>query len=153
MQARTINTEQIWQSPDGTRKIWEVTLKTDAGEHRIKTYSPKIGQLGFEGDVQSYRNPRGDRFVKQLLPAKKEAATASGYSRDDNAIKAQWAIGQAINLASVKMDKSEITLPLIEKYARELFATVSRVKGEPFTDAHAAEAEKHIQSFTQAAAF
>lgn len=150
MQARTINTEQIWQAPDGTRKIWEVTLKTEQGEHRLKTYSPKIGQLGFEGNVQSYRNPRGDRFVKQLLPAKAEKAGTS-YARDDNAIKAQWAIGQAINLASVKMDKEAITLPVIEKYAKELFATVSRVKGEPFSQSDEAEAEKHIQNFTQTA--
>lgn len=150
MQAKTTHTQQIWQSPDGTRKIWEVTLRTDKGDgYTMKTYSPKIGQMGFEGEVKSYLNDRGDRFVRQATPAK----VAAGYSRDDNAIRAQWAIGQAINLASVKMDKDAITMPVIEKYAKELFETVSRVKGEPVTADMQSEADTHIKKFTQATAF
>lgn len=151
MQLRTTHSEQIWQSPDGERKIWEVTLAdTDGKEYRLKTYSPKIGNLGFEGDVKTYLNPRGDRFVRQNVTEKQPAATGSkGYSRDDNAIRAQWAIGQAINLAAVKMEKEAITLPVIEKYARELFATVSRVKGDEVTDQDEANAERYIRSFTR----
>lgn len=151
MQVKTINTEQIWQSPDGDRKIWEVTLRSDDGnEYRLKTYSPKVSQIGFQGEVESYLNPRGDRFVRQKAPAA-AGASKGGYQRDDNAIKAQWAIGQAINLASVKMDKDKITMPVIEKYAKELFATVSRVKGEEPSDKDKAEAEEYIQNFSQTA--
>lgn len=155
MQVKTTHTEQIWQSPDGKRKIWEVTLSDEKGSnYRLKTYSPKIGQMGFVGEVKSYLNRFGERFVRQVLPAK--AKTTAGYQRDDNAIRAQWAIGQAINLAAVKMDKDAITLPVIENYAKELFATVSRVKGETLTAEQQAEAETYIQNFTQqgtAAAF
>ena len=119
MQVKTTNSEQIWQSPDGARSIWEVTLKADDGhEYRLKTYSPKVSQLGFAGEVESYQNPRGDRFVRQK-PQAKVTSSAGSYQRDDNAIKAQWAIGQAINLASVKMDKKDITMPVIENYAKE----------------------------------
>lgn len=151
MQVRTTNVEQIWQSPDGQRTIWEVTLKAEGGqEYQLKTYSPKISQLGFNGEVESYLNARGERFVRQKVTAKAPAANG-GYQRDDNAIRAQWAIGQAINLASVKMDKSQITLPVIEEYAKELFATVSRVKGEPVTSEQQAEAERYITGFTQTA--
>lgn len=149
MKVKTTHTEQIWQSPDGTRKIWEVTLKGDDGnEYRLKTYSPKIGAMGFEGEVKSYENRYGERFVRQLLPAK-TAAPRHGYPRDDSAIRAQWAIGQAINLAAVKMDKDAITLPIIEKYAKELFATVSRVKGETLTPDQEAEAEAFISGLTK----
>jgi hypothetical protein len=151
MQVKTTHTEQIWQSPDGKRKIWEVTLSdADGGNYRLKTYSPKIGHMGFEGEVKSYLNRFGERFVRQVIPTK--AAANTGYQRDDNAIRAQWAIGQAINLAAVKMDKDAITLPVIEKYAKELFATVSRVKGETLTAEQQAEAESYIQNFTQGAA-
>ena len=69
--------------------------------------------------------------------------------RDDSAIRAQWAIGQAINLASVKMDKEAITLPVIERYAKELFATVSRVKGEQISPELEREAEEYIKGFVQ----
>jgi hypothetical protein len=145
MQVKTINSEQVWQSSDGQRTIWEVTLKADDGkEYRLKTYSNKIAQMGFDGEVRSYVNPRGERFVRQVPSAK------PSFGRDDSAIRAQWAIGQAINLASVKMDKEAITLPVIEKYAKELFATVSRVKGEPITPEMENKAESYIRGFTQA---
>jgi hypothetical protein len=143
--AKTIHSEQVWQSSDGQRTIWEVTLKADDGkEYRLKTYSSKIAQMGFEGEVRSYVNPRGERFVRQV------PSTKPSFQRDDSAIRAQWAIGQAINLASVKMDKEAITLPVIEKYAKELFATVSRVKGEPMTPEMENKAESYIRGFTQA---
>lgn len=147
MQVKTINSEQVWQSSDGQRTIWEVTLKGDDGrEYRLKTYSNKIAQLGFDGEVRSYVNPRGERFVRQVPSAK----PSFNSGRDDSAIRAQWAIGQAINLASVKMDKEAITLPVIEKYAKELFATVSRVKGEPMTPEMENKADQYIKGFTQA---
>lgn len=145
MNVKTTHVEQIWQSPDGKRKIWEVSLKGDDGrEYRLKTYSPKISQLGFSGEVKSYVNYRGERFVRQVLTAPKPS-----YGRDDSAIRAQWAIGQAINLASVKMDKEAITLPVIETYAKELFATVSRVKGEQISPELEREAEQYIKGFVQ----
>jgi hypothetical protein len=148
MQVKTTHVQQVWQSPDGQKTIWEVTLKGDGGnEYSLKTYSEAISKLGFEGQVESYLNKRGERFVRQKATAK-----AGGYSRDDDAIRAQWAIGQAINLAAVKMDKQQITLPVIEEYAKELFATVSRVKGEPVTPQLKRQAEQAIGSLTQTAA-
>jgi|GEM_PF-2617905 len=152
MQVKTTDTEQLWQSPDGQKIIWGVTLQTQTGEtYHLKTYSKQIGSLGFNGEVESYTTPRGDRFVRQVQKTPVPAKSAS-YQRDDNAIRAQWAIGQAINLAAVKMDKEAITLPVIEGYAKELFATVSRVKGEPVTPDMEREAEHYIRGFTQTAA-
>jgi hypothetical protein len=84
--------------------------------------------------------------VRQVLTPSKP----NFQQRDDNAIRAQWAIGQAINLASVKMDRDAITLPVIERYAKELYATVSRVKGEQLTPELQAEAEQYIRGFVQA---
>lgn len=149
MQVRTTHTEQVWQSPDGKRKIWEVNLQDEQGkDYRLKTYSPEIGSMGFKGEVKSFLNKFGERFVRQVTTA---ADRSGGYNRDDSAIRAQWAIGQAINLASVKMDKDEITLPIIERYAKELFATVSRVKGENLTPEQQVQAEAYIKDFTGAA--
>jgi len=149
MQVKTMHSEQVWQSPDGKKTIWEVALKGDGGnEYRLKTFSEAIAQLGFEGNVESYLNKRGERFVRQ-----KASAKASSYSRDDDAIRAQWAIGQAINLASVKMDKAQITLPVIEEYAKELFATVSRVKGEKVTPELKQRASEAVSLTQTAAAF
>jgi hypothetical protein len=156
MHAKTTNSQQIWQSPDGKRTIWEVSLRGgDDHEYKLKTYSPEIARMGWSGEVRSYLNPRGDRFVRQVSHnngAGASSGSRSGWQRDDAAIRAQWAIGQAINLASVKMDKEAITLPVIEKYARELFATVSRVKGDDVSPEQEAEAEQYIKGLTQTAA-
>ena len=160
MQLTTVQSNQVWQSPDGNRKIWEVTLADEQGEqyYKLKTFSPAISQKGFSGELKTYLNARGERFVRQDITKTPETEKAGasgrsrGYQRDDNAIRAQWAIGQAINLAAVKMDKEAITLPVIEKYARELFATVSRVKGEELTAEQEADAERYIKTFTQPAA-
>jgi hypothetical protein len=145
MNVKTTHVEQLWQSPDGKRTIWEVNLLGDDGrEYRLKTYSPKISEMGFSGEVRSYQNFRGERFVRQVLSAPKQS-----FTRDDSAIRAQWAIGQAINLASVKMDKDAITLPVIETYAKELFATVSRVKGEEMSPQMEREADQYIKGLVQ----
>lgn len=137
MLVHTIHTKQVWESNDSKRKIWQVTLQAeDDKEYLLKTYSPHIGKMGFRGKVKSYENRFGDRFAKQIANAGTTSnpnavkPKSHGYYRDDDAIKAQWAIGQAINLASVKMDKEAITMSVIEKYAVELFATVGRVKGD-----------------------
>jgi len=153
MRVKTIFSEQVWQSPDGEKKIWNVVLEDEQGKQwPLKTFSARVADTGFEGDVESYLNKRGERFVRQQPKAESQAHNKNGsYTRDDAAIKAQWAIGQAINLASATMDKKAITLPVIESYAKELFATVSRVKGEPFTPQMGQEAEGLIHRMAQPA--
>lgn len=145
MLVTTIDSEQIWQSPDGQKTIWQVLLQTkDNHTYSLKTYSSKIAQIGFEGDIESYVNKRGDRFVRQMVKDKQPAATTSR----DSSIRAQWAIGQAIALASATMDKSKITMPVIEKYAKELFTTVSRVKGEKTNPDMIRQGESYIKNYT-----
>lgn len=145
MKAKTISSEQVWQSPDAQKTIWNVNLTADGKEYALKTFSAKVAEVGFEGEVESYVNQRGDRFVKQVPAANK----AGGYVRDDAGIRAQWAIGQAIALTSVTMDKKTINMQVIEDYAKQLFATVSRVKGESFTPQMGRDAESYIQRMTQ----
>jgi hypothetical protein len=67
----------------------------------------------------------------------------------DASIRAQWAIGQAIALASATMDRQKITMPVIERYAKDLFATVSRVKGEQLSFPAMEQAEELIHHYAQ----
>jgi len=145
MKAKTISSEQVWQSPDGQKTIWNITLEADGKEYPLKTFSSKIAEVGYEGEVESYVNQRGDRFVKQAP----SVAKSGGYSRDDAAIRAQWAIGQAIALTSATMDKKAINMQIIEDYAKQLFATVSRVKGENFTQEMGQQADAYIRRMAQ----
>ena len=148
MRAKTISSEQVWQSPDGQKTIWNVILEAEGKEYPLKTFSAKIAEAGFEGDVESYVNQRGDRFVKQI--PQPQTHKGGGYSRDDAAIRAQWAIGQAIALTSATMDKKAINMQIIEDYAKQLFATVSRVKGETFTPEMGRDAESYIRQMASA---
>ena len=47
------------------------------------------------------------------------------------------------------MDKKAISMQVIEDYAKQLFATVSRVKGEPFTPAMSRQADQYIHNAAQ----
>lgn len=144
MKAKTTKSEQVWQSPDGQKTIWQIVLEADGKEYPLKTFSAKVAEVGFEGEVESYSNQRGDRFVKQIPSSKPHT-----YSRDDAAIRAQWAIGQAIALTSATMEKKAINMQIIEDYAKQLFATVSRVKGEPFTPEMGQEADKLVRQMSR----
>jgi hypothetical protein len=70
MTAKTVGSELAWQSPDGTRKIYKVTLDVNGQTAMANTYSEKISQVGWSGEVESYEKPgKGDfpaqTFVKQ----------------------------------------------------------------------------------------
>lgn len=103
MKVKTLHSEQKWQSPDGQKTIWAVTLDADGTKYQLQTFSEKIAAIGFEGDVESYTNARGDRFVKQ-------PQIQGGYARGGNGadrakadaakqaeIRAEWSIGKAIS--------------------------------------------------------
>jgi len=66
MQAKTLASEQVWQSPDGEKTIWNVTLEIDGEQRKLKTFSGKVATQGFEGKVETYINKRGDQFIKQV---------------------------------------------------------------------------------------
>jgi hypothetical protein len=125
MKVKTLDSKQAWQSPDGQKTIWEVTLEADGKQYPLKTFSPKVSTIGFEGEVESYTNQRGDRFVKQVQRDNQPRRGGGDTQRDDATIRAQWAIGQAIALCSATMDKKSINMQIIEDYARQLYATVS----------------------------
>lgn len=121
MKVKTIKSAEVWKAKDGNMKIFEVTLEADGKEYELKTYSEKIAVIGFEGDVQSYTNNRGDKFVKQVP---KQGGGFKGQPRDDAAIRAQWAIGQAYSNQPDGAKPEDI-----EKTAKMLYAMVDRVKG------------------------
>jgi hypothetical protein len=68
-------------------------------------------------------------------------------NRDDAKIRAQWAIGQAINLASVKCKKEDITMKIVTEYAKELFVAVSKVQGVPDTPEVERAGMQYIDNF------
>ena len=77
MQVKTIDSEQVWQSPDGEKKIWSVKLETPEGkDYQLKTYSEAIAKPNFNGEVYSYLDKRGERFVRQATKAPAEAGAA-----------------------------------------------------------------------------
>lgn len=55
MQITTSESKEIWKSPDGTRKIWEISYLNEAGTPiKRKTYSRTISQQGWTGQVEEY---------------------------------------------------------------------------------------------------
>lgn len=141
------NGTPVWQSPDGQRKIWKVTVDVNGKTAECSTYSQQLATVGFQGEIETYErtNNRGgsDTFIKQPPREDSQYNTGApvgvagvpartGYTpKDETAIKAMWSIGQAV---AFHVNEGETVLAAIEKTAEELFAMVDRVKKGKLAD-------------------
>jgi hypothetical protein len=99
MRAKTIQVGTTpWASPDGKVTIWDVEIEADGRKYPLKTMSPKIAVVGFEGDVETYTNEKGRVYVRQLPKA--STGAEGGYKDHHQEIKTQWALGQAYSAAT-----------------------------------------------------
>lgn len=126
--SKTISSQQIWQKDD--RILWEVAF--DDGL-KAKTWSKAISVVGWEGQLEQYtkQNNRGETevFVKQ---PQKEGFRGGASPRDNDIIRAQWAIGQAVAVELVK-NPEKMDMANVEAYANEFFDMAQRVKQPPET--------------------
>ena len=64
---KTLSSEKIWSK--GEISIWKITLDVDGKSFFAKTYSGKIAEMGWSGDVETYEKPNrsggADTFVRQ----------------------------------------------------------------------------------------
>ncbi len=78
------NGAPAWQSPDGQRKIWQVTVDVNGKQAPCKTYSQVLSQVGYQGMIETYEkaNNRGgiDTFIKQPAQDPQQAAQGRPYS-------------------------------------------------------------------------
>jgi len=132
MKVKTTASEQIWQSPDKAKTIWNVTLEDEKGtEYRLKTFSEAIAKTDFEGEVESYLNNKGDRFVKQPQAAGgygggNNAARLKADAKKQSEIRAEWAISKAITSLGIFPLDAE-ALVKVEALAAELYSMVDNV--------------------------
>lgn len=138
LQVKTSTAQSIWKSPDGQREIFEVHLEHNGQQFKAKTYSRDISNIGWEGTVETYEKPGrngSETFVKQ--PPKEGGFSGGGFRRggspkDEKAIQAMWAIGQAVALigsggADADMDKR---VAVVHDVAIQLFSMVDMVKND-----------------------
>jgi hypothetical protein len=151
------NGAPIWQTPDGQRKIWKLTVESNGQPVPVKTYSEQIARLGYQGELEAYEKPGRDgseTFIKQYQDpnAQNTAGYQQGYQsqsqpattnspattartggyqpKDEAAIRAMWAIGQAVQLGGV-VGNSQPPIDWVEETAVSLFHMVDRVKTSP----------------------
>lgn len=148
LQVTTESAEKVWESPDGQRIIFRVTMDWKGKRVVAKTYSRAIAKEGFSGEVETYEKEgkRGvEIFVKQPpkegftggSTSSEGRKSGSGYQpKDEKAIQAMWAIDKAKDL-TIAYGKFKETTPIdevfssIEAYAQGLFNMVDRVKETP----------------------
>jgi hypothetical protein len=123
--------DDAFQVPGTDLKIWKVKVELPDGTRELySTMSAKIANLNFAGDLEVYENDKGKVYIRQPKQDKPSFAPKKDQKewqpRDDNAIRAQWAIGQAVNqLGNAAPDE-------IEAAAIRFYAMVDRVKGSDF---------------------
>ena len=135
---KTQSAESVWKSPDGKIEMFDISLETNGKNATAKTYSKKVATVGFEGEVETYKKPdrHGAQQTFLKLPVNENYQSNNrGYGKkpsyqpkDEKAIKAMWAIGQAVAIATAKNNAQ--AYDTIEEQAKDLFLMVDRVKGE-----------------------
>lgn len=134
-QVTTKDAKKIWSAPDGQRSIHEVLLDINGEVAPAKTYSDKIAVVGWTGEVETYEKPgrnggSPETFVKQVPKENNYAGGGRGnyQPKDEAAIRAMWAIGQAIQWLNGSPKEDADSFSLIGPLASDLFAMVERVK-------------------------
>lgn len=114
-----------WDGPNGTVYYIKVRLEGHDKPVSIGKKSPdaiKEGDTVF-GEVQA------TEYEQDKFKAGQKPFGGARQSRDDSARRAQWAIGQAIQVhLSNPAHDNTIDMPGIEKFAEALVAMVDRVK-------------------------
>lgn len=76
--------EDVWESPDGKVKIWNIKLEDGEGERDLyATMSKAIAEIGWSGDIELYTNQKGKEYVRQA-PKEEFKDFKSGKKSEDN---------------------------------------------------------------------
>lgn len=99
---------------------------------------PEVGSKKY-GSIEEYKTRAGKTRLKFKRADRPQEEQNMGYGaksnyqpRDDMAIRAQWAIGQAVQLYIAEPKKSEVKTAkeVVENLAKDLYAMVDRVKND-----------------------
>lgn len=128
-----------WESKYGPMKTWLIQVEGN-GEpvqlnKKAESPAPEVGEPLYGTITET---EYGQKFKSERLPYTGGGGGKSYQPRDDEAIKAQWAIGQAVQLYVTQRDEINATLKdtgqmmsdmeYVEGQAKELFAMIDRVK-------------------------
>lgn len=151
LQLTTKAAKQVWASPDGQRKIFELEMDYQGKPVIAKTYSDAIATVGWSGTVETYEKQGRngiETFVKQ--PPKEGGSFGGGRGnykpKDEKAIQAMWAIDKAKDVVIARGFKA--TTPMddilseVEAYAQALYEMVPRVKAIDNVDQGEAPADE-----------
>jgi hypothetical protein len=76
--AKVLSSTQIWASPDGQRKIYELNIQLDTGQTvTAKSYSDRL-TTGFVGDIETYEKPGRNGVETFAKQAPKEGGFTPG---------------------------------------------------------------------------
>lgn len=160
-QEYTVKSWKVWENEDGLIRDQHgnykgsVLFNEESGEPIDATFKnqPNVGDKKF-GDIVEYTTKAGAartkfQSAKRLdTPPASTSDTSNWQPRDDMAIRAQWAIGQSVQLELAT--KGDYSLPHIEETAKQLFTMVDRVKGgSEGTSPKASDTERDILEIFQ----
>lgn len=119
-----------WNGPNGT--VYYISVGVEGHDKLISVgkKSPDALKVGdtITGTIEPTEYPT-DKFKEERSFPQKYDGPKKGYTqRDDNAIRAQWAIGQAVQLHIAVTAKGGEEAQSIYDTAVELYAMVDRVK-------------------------
>jgi hypothetical protein len=140
LEVTTKTSEQVWSSPDGTRKIHKLVMEYEGKPVAAKTYSDVIAKEGWSGTVDTYEKEGRNGLETFVRQVPKEGGNYGGgggsrpayQPKDEKAIQAMWAISQAIAFNS--NSKAQVAIEQVEQDAKNLFLLVDVVKASESED-------------------
>lgn len=104
----------------------------------VKDPSRLVVGDSYFGEVNEVTSKAGKPYRRFKKVSQEETNPGKSYTgstqkkewqpRDDSAIQAQWAIGQAMSFFTAKSNGKQIAEPEVEEMAKRLFAMIDRVK-------------------------
>lgn len=76
-----IDSELVWETDDGLRKLYKITMELDGKKFQAKTWSAAISKVGWKGDIETYEKTGKmgpETFVKQ---PQKEGFGGGGFQK------------------------------------------------------------------------
>lgn len=102
--AKTLSSEQVWQSDDGQITKYDVVMESEGRSFKSQTFSKKIAQVGFEGEVESYPDKKypEKKLVRQPKRDFGGGYRSGGKSNNDEAMYRTSALKNAVEMLSPK---------------------------------------------------
>lgn len=140
------NAEQVWASPDGTRKLYKLEATYNGKPiDNVKTYSGVIAQSGWEGEVETRDGKDGEVLVRQHKEEQTGGYSRSSFKSKPGASEDMMKLAYAKDIAVALINADRYAPDLLNSIVTEVGAAAELFASPPEPTVSSKEATKEIE--------